>query len=139
VPKLAFLAGRFDRLLWGAAAMVIALALARVLKWAVHRLEQRRPGEERELLRLRRRETAIVRRDRDPVQACITGQTAHLHPDYVEDVKVPRRVVECDLYEAVDLLSQALAHRRESERLAAAARDTFGLRYQEERRTESTP
>jgi hypothetical protein len=31
-----------------------------VLKWAVHRLEQRRPGEERELLRLRRRETAIV-------------------------------------------------------------------------------
>jgi hypothetical protein len=39
---------------------VIAVALARLLKWAVHRLEQRRPGEERELLRLRRRETAIV-------------------------------------------------------------------------------
>jgi Mechanosensitive ion channel len=57
---LAFLAGRFDRLLWGAAAIVIAVALARVLKWAVNRLEQRRPGEERELLRLRRRETAIV-------------------------------------------------------------------------------
>jgi moderate conductance mechanosensitive channel len=57
---LAFLAGRFERLLWGAAAIVIAVALARVLKRAVHRLEQRRPGEERELLRLRRRETAIV-------------------------------------------------------------------------------
>jgi small-conductance mechanosensitive channel len=57
---LAFLAGRLERLLWGAAAIVIAVALARVLKWAVHRLEQRRPGEERELLRLRRRETAIV-------------------------------------------------------------------------------
>jgi predicted PurR-regulated permease PerM len=57
---LAFLAGRYERLLWGAAAIVIAVALARVLKWAVHRLEQRRPGEERELLRLRRRETAIV-------------------------------------------------------------------------------
>jgi small-conductance mechanosensitive channel len=57
---LAFLAGRFERLLWGAAAIVIAVALARLLKWAVHRLEQRRPGEERELLRLRRRETAIV-------------------------------------------------------------------------------
>jgi small-conductance mechanosensitive channel len=57
---LAFLAGRYERLLWGAAAIVIAVALARVLKWSVHRLEQRRPGEERELLRLRRRETAIV-------------------------------------------------------------------------------
>jgi hypothetical protein len=31
-----------------------------MLKWSVHQLEQRRPGEERELLRLRRRETAIV-------------------------------------------------------------------------------
>jgi MFS family permease len=60
VPMLAFLAGRFERLLWGAAAIVIAVALARLLKWAVNRLEQRRPGEERELLRLRRRETAIV-------------------------------------------------------------------------------
>jgi hypothetical protein len=57
---LAFLAGRYERLLWGAAAIVIAVALARVLKWSVHRLEQRRPAEERELLRLRRRETAIV-------------------------------------------------------------------------------
>jgi hypothetical protein len=57
---LAFLAGRYERLLWAAAAIVIAVALARVLKWSVHRLEQRRPGEERELLRLRRRETAIV-------------------------------------------------------------------------------
>jgi moderate conductance mechanosensitive channel len=57
---LAFLAGRYERLLWGAAAIVIAVALARVLRWSVHRLEQRRPGEERELQRLRRRETAIV-------------------------------------------------------------------------------
>ena len=37
---LASLAGRYERLLWGAAAIVIAVALARVLKWAVHRLEQ---------------------------------------------------------------------------------------------------
>jgi hypothetical protein len=58
---------------------------------------------------------------RAALQACITGQTAHLHPEYVEDVTVPRRVVEGDLDKAVDLLSQALAHRRESERLAAAA------------------
>ena len=55
---------------------------------------------------------------RAALQACITGQTAHLHPEYVEDVTVPRRVVEGDLDKAVDLLSQALAHRRESERLA---------------------
>ena len=75
---------------------------------------------------------------RAALQACITGQTAHLHPEYIEDVTVPRPVVEGDLNEAVDLLSQALAHRRESERLAAAARDTFGLRYQEERPMEST-
>ena len=56
---LAPLAARFERLLSGAEAIVIAVALARVLKWSVHRLEQRRPGGERELLRLRRRETAI--------------------------------------------------------------------------------
>jgi ClpP class serine protease len=36
---LAFLAGRFDRLLWGAAAIVIALALARVLITLIHRQE----------------------------------------------------------------------------------------------------
>jgi small-conductance mechanosensitive channel len=60
VPTLAFLAGRFDRLLWGVAAIVLAVLLARVLKTIVFRLEQRQPGEERELLRLRRRETAVV-------------------------------------------------------------------------------
>jgi hypothetical protein len=31
-----------------------------VLKWIGYNLEQRRPEEERELLRLRRRETALV-------------------------------------------------------------------------------
>jgi small-conductance mechanosensitive channel len=60
MPTLAFLAGRFDRLLWGVVAIVLAVVLARVLKTIVFRLEQRQPGEERELLRLRRRETAVV-------------------------------------------------------------------------------
>jgi hypothetical protein len=50
---LALLAGRLERLLWGAAAIVIAVALARVLKWAVHRLERMR-GLEPPRFRLRR-------------------------------------------------------------------------------------
>jgi Mechanosensitive ion channel len=49
-----------DRLLWGALAILIAVALSRAVKWIVRRLEQRHPGEERELLQLRRRETALV-------------------------------------------------------------------------------
>jgi len=50
----------YDRVIWGAAAILLAVVLGRVLKWWVRRLEERRPGEERELLRLRRRETAIA-------------------------------------------------------------------------------
>jgi small-conductance mechanosensitive channel len=50
----------FDRLAWGAAAILVALALSRLLKWVVRRLGERAPAEERELARLRRRETAIV-------------------------------------------------------------------------------
>jgi small-conductance mechanosensitive channel len=49
-----------DRLLWGALAIVIAVVLARVLKWVAIRMERRHPAEERELLRLRWRETALV-------------------------------------------------------------------------------
>jgi predicted PurR-regulated permease PerM len=49
-----------DRLLYGALAILVAVVLARVLKWVVLRLEQHHPGEERELVRLRRRETALV-------------------------------------------------------------------------------
>jgi small conductance mechanosensitive channel len=51
---------RYDRLLWGLAAILAAVVLARLLKRLVSRLEQRQPGEERELQRLRTRETAIV-------------------------------------------------------------------------------
>lgn len=52
--------GDYGRLVWGAAAIAVAVALGRVLKWYVHKLEQRHPEEERELARLRSRETAIV-------------------------------------------------------------------------------
>ena len=57
---LAFLEEPYDRLFWGATAIALAIALARVLKWIGFHLEQRRPGGERELLQLRRRETALV-------------------------------------------------------------------------------
>ena len=57
---LAFFSSRYDRLVWGAVAIVLAVALSRVSKWLVRRLEQQQPVEERELRQLRRRETALV-------------------------------------------------------------------------------
>ena len=50
----------YGRLVWGAVAVLLAVVLGRLLKWYVHRLEERRPDGERELAKLRRRETAIV-------------------------------------------------------------------------------
>jgi hypothetical protein len=57
---LALASGRYDRLLWGLAAILIAIVVSRLLKLVVLRLEDRRPGEERELLRLRLRETLLI-------------------------------------------------------------------------------
>jgi hypothetical protein len=57
---LALVSGRYDRLLWGLAAILIAIVVSRLLKLVVLRLEDRRPGEERELLRLRLRETLLI-------------------------------------------------------------------------------
>jgi small conductance mechanosensitive channel len=54
------LANDYRRLAWGAAAILLATALGRVLKWVGARLDARPPGEERELARLRRRETILV-------------------------------------------------------------------------------
>ena len=54
------LAGRYDRLIWGAAAIAAALLLSRILRVIVAALAARRPDEERELLRLRRGETAVA-------------------------------------------------------------------------------
>ena len=48
------------RIYWGALAIALAIGLSRVLKAIVGRLEQRRPTEERELARLRSRETLVV-------------------------------------------------------------------------------
>jgi hypothetical protein len=50
----------YERLLWGAAAILVAAVLGRVLKWLGSRLDAQPLGEERELARLRRRETIIV-------------------------------------------------------------------------------
>jgi len=88
-----------------------------------------------ELLVIRAREDGIdprvllmwLRTDegRAAIQACITGQTAHLHPEYVVDVIVPHSVVNADASEAVQLVSRALEQRRESERLAESAAGAF--------------
>jgi small-conductance mechanosensitive channel len=58
--KYTLLPEPYGRLFWGFAAVVLAIALGRVLKWFSRRLEERHPAEERELARLRRRETALV-------------------------------------------------------------------------------
>jgi hypothetical protein len=50
----------YQRLLWGAAAILVAAALGRLLKWLGARLEARPPSEERQLARLRRRETILM-------------------------------------------------------------------------------
>jgi moderate conductance mechanosensitive channel len=50
----------YDRLLWGVAAIVLGVLLGRVLRWIGRKLEARHPGEERELVRLRRAETIII-------------------------------------------------------------------------------
>jgi moderate conductance mechanosensitive channel len=57
---LDFLPEPYGRLVWGAAAIVAAILLGRLLKGYVRRLEERHPSEERELAKIRRRETAIV-------------------------------------------------------------------------------
>ena len=58
--KYTFLPEPYGRLFWGIAAVILAIVLGRVLKWFSRRLEERHPDEERELARLRRRETALV-------------------------------------------------------------------------------
>jgi moderate conductance mechanosensitive channel len=56
----AVFSGRYDRLVWGAVAIVVAFALSRALRRLVARLEARHPDQERELARLRRGETALA-------------------------------------------------------------------------------
>jgi moderate conductance mechanosensitive channel len=56
----AVLSGRYDRLVWGAVAIAVAVILSRLLRLVVARLEARHPDEERELARLRRGETALA-------------------------------------------------------------------------------
>lgn len=60
MPCLLAALGVDERILWGVVALLGAVVLGRVLKWIGSRLDQRRPSEERELTRLRNRETMIV-------------------------------------------------------------------------------
>jgi moderate conductance mechanosensitive channel len=50
----------YDRLLWGAVAILLSAVLGRILKWIAAGLSSRHPSEERELVRLRRRETLLA-------------------------------------------------------------------------------
>jgi hypothetical protein len=60
VPDLLAVLGVDERIVWGVVAVLSAIVLGRVLRWVGSRLDQRRPSEERELMRLRSRETIIV-------------------------------------------------------------------------------
>ena len=51
---------RTDKLLWGAGAIVVALLVLRALSLAIMRLERRRAHGERQLVRVRRGETAAA-------------------------------------------------------------------------------
>ncbi len=62
---------------------------------------------------------------RAALQACVTGQTAHLHPDYVTEVHVPTALT-ADHCAAVAALGESLAARRVSEDLHALAETRFG-------------
>jgi small conductance mechanosensitive channel len=50
----------YDSLVWGALAILLSTLLGRILKWIAARLAARHPSEERELVRLRRRETLLA-------------------------------------------------------------------------------
>ena len=56
----AVFSGRYDRLIWGVVAVLAAFVLSRLLHGIVAELESRHPDEERELVRLRRGETALA-------------------------------------------------------------------------------
>jgi hypothetical protein len=62
---------------------------------------------------------------RAALQACVTGQTAHLYPDEVAQIEIPQTVLEGDHSRAINLLRESLRLRRESEAAASAAREEF--------------
>jgi type I restriction enzyme M protein len=88
-----------------------------------------------EVLAIRPRATALDPRvlllwlrsteGRSALQACVTGQTAHLHPDYVAEVRVPEALTTEDMSSATSLVSQSLQARRTFEELDAAATRQF--------------
>jgi hypothetical protein len=58
---------------------------------------------------------------RRSVQACVTGQTAHLNPKDVADVAVPHGILDLDVAGAAASLTESLRLRRLSESKADAA------------------
>lgn len=62
---------------------------------------------------------------RRALQACVTGQTAHLYPEDVGDIDVPSSVLEASHDAAIELIHQSLQLRRRSETAASQARELF--------------
>jgi type I restriction enzyme M protein len=62
---------------------------------------------------------------RESLQACVTGQTAHLYPDDVGEIVVPGSVLQSDPARAVRLAKRSLELRREAEAAAREAREEF--------------
>jgi hypothetical protein len=70
---------------------------------------------------------------RDALQACITGQTAHLHAEDVGDVVVPSRVLSFDVSEAREAVEESLRLRRMAEAQTEKAESLFSQALQDER------
>jgi type I restriction enzyme M protein len=62
---------------------------------------------------------------KEALQACVTGQTAHLYPEDVGEVVVPRGVLEADPARAIQLATRSLELRRAAESAARQAREEF--------------
>jgi hypothetical protein len=62
---------------------------------------------------------------RESLQACVTGQTAHLYPEDVGEIAVPDSVLGSDPARAIDLARRSLELRRQAETAAREAREEF--------------
>ncbi len=62
---------------------------------------------------------------RESLQACVTGQTAHLYPEDVGEIAVPGGLLESDPARAIGLARRSLELRRQAEAAAQEAREEF--------------
>jgi type I restriction enzyme M protein len=62
---------------------------------------------------------------RNGLQACVTGQTAHLYAEDVGEIVVPENVLNSDPHRAISLATHSLELRRKAESAALEAREAF--------------